>query len=337
MKSAKLVFWTGITIFTATAASAQESGFTWGGYVEIGVDSNVDSDDPTAELTNTYIEAEAAFEAAITDRITLFGGLTLESVTDPIASRQFDDVGLYISELGLRFDLSPATLSVGKISPTFAFAWDEAPGFYGTSLAEDYELSEVIGALLDYPIGATGGTLSFALFYADDTGLSASFFTERGRNRTTAGGAGNTGKLNNVSLQWTQEMDQTTYWVGARHLSAGTGDLSDETGAVAGVKHDFSNGFDIIAEFAYFDGFGGSGGDATYATFGGGYSMGNWSYSASLTGIYNSAASSDGMVSLGVDYAFANGIEVGSGIGFFDVGDVKSQAIGASVVIPFGG
>ncbi len=92
MKSAKLVFWTGITIFTATAASAQESGFTWGGLRRNRRGQQRRFRRPTAELTNTYIEAEAAFEAAITDRITLFGGLTLESVTDPIASRQFDDV-----------------------------------------------------------------------------------------------------------------------------------------------------------------------------------------------------------------------------------------------------
>lgn len=230
MKTAKLAIGTGLVLFAATATHAQESGFTWEGSVEIGVDSTVSSDDLTAELTNSYIEAELAFEAAITRRITLFGGLTLESVTDPLASREFDDMGLYVSELGLRFDLAPGTLTVGKISPTFAFAWDETPGFYGTSLAEDYELGEVIGASLDYPVGETEGKLSFAVFYADDTSLSNSLGTKRGRNTTSAGGAGNTGKLNNVALQWTQELGKTTYWVGARHLSAGAGDVSDETG-----------------------------------------------------------------------------------------------------------
>lgn len=336
MKYTKTALFCGIAVCAASGAFAQNNVLTWDGSVEIGVDSNIDSDDPAAELTNTYIEAEAAFEAILTDRITLFGGLTLESVTDPIESREFEDLGLYLSELGLRFDLSPATVSVGKISPTFAFAWDEVPGFYGTSLAEDYELSEVIGASLDYPVGGTGGTLSLALFYADDTVLSNSIFSERGRNTTADGGAGNTGKLNNASLQWTQEMGQTTYWIGARHLSAGTGDVSDETGAVAGVKRDFANGIGVIAEIAYFDGFGGSGNDAVYATLGGNYSKENWSYSASVTGIENSQASSDHLVSLGVDYTFANAVEIGGGIGFFDVGGVKSTAVGASVVIPFG-
>jgi len=337
VKSVQFALWTTIAAIMTTSVSAQERGFTWEGSVEIGVDSTVASDDPVAEVTDTYVEAEVAFEAAITDQIGLFGGLTLESVTDPIESRQFDDVGVYVKELGLRLDLSPVTLSVGKISPTFAFAWDETPGFYGTSSAEDYELSELIGASLDYAVGNGGGVLSFALFYADNTALSDSLGTKRGRNTTAAGGAGNTGKLNNGSLQWTQEMGRTTYWVGARHLSAGAGDISDETGAVAGLKHDFSNGFDMIAEIAYFDGFGGSGDDVAYATLGGAYSAGNWSYSASLTGIDTSAASTGHSASLGVDYAFSNRVEVGGGIRFLDAAGVKSQAIGASVVIPFGG
>ena len=337
MKITELAIGTALAALAAASVSAQESGFTWGGTLELGVDSTVSSDDPTAEIADTYGTVETAFEAAITDRITLFGGVTLESVTDPIGSRQFDDIGLYVGELGLRFNLAPAILSVGKISPTFAIAWDETPGFYGTSLAEDYELSEVIGASLDYALGDTGGTLSIAIFYADDTVLSDSLGTKRGRNTTAAGGAGNTGKLNNIAVQWTQEMGQTTYWVGARHLSAGVGDASDENGAVAGLTHDFSNGFEMIGEIAHFNGFGGTGGDATYATLGGSYAQGDWSYSASVTEIDTSASGTDHLVSLGIDYAFANGIEVGGGVGFFSVGGVKSQTLGAAIVIPFGG
>ncbi len=326
-----------LLLLTAGAASAQESGFTWEGSLEIGLDSTLSSDDPTAEITDTYGILEAAFEAAITERITLFGGLTLESVTDPLVSRQFDDMGIYISELGLRFDLSPATLSIGKVSPSFAYAWDETPGFYGTSLAEDYELSEVIGGTLDYELGETGGTLSFALFYADDSVLSDSLGTKRGRNTTAAGGAGNTGKLDNLSLQWRRETGDTAYWVGVRHLKAGTGDVSDETGAVFGISQGFGNGFTVIGEVAHFNGFAGTGDDATYATLGGSYTTGPWSYSASFTGIDNSAAGHDDMIAVGVDYAFANGFELGGGIGFYDIGDVKSTALGVSLVIPFGG
>lgn len=170
-----------------TTVQAQDARFTWEGSVEIGVDSIVSSDDPTAEQTDTYLSADIAFEAALSARIAAFGSLTLESVTDPTASRTFDDLGLYIDELGLRFSFGETALSVGKISPVFGVAWDAASGFYGTSLAEDYELSEMIGATVDTPIG-TNGALSFAVFYVDDTALSNSIGTRRGRNSVAAGG-----------------------------------------------------------------------------------------------------------------------------------------------------
>ena len=328
--------WAASLMLVAGAAAAQDTGFTWEGSLEVGVDSTVSSDDPAGEITDTYGILEAAFQAAVAERVTLFGGLTLESVTDPEATRSFEDMGLYVSELGLQFEFDAATLSVGKISPVFAAAWDETPGFYGTSLAEDYELSEVIGGSVDYPLGGEGGTLSFAVFYQDDTGLSDSLGTKRGRNTTAAGGAGNTGKLNNASLQWTNSFGPTTVWVGARHLSAGEGDASDETGAVAGLMHDFGNGFDMIAEVAHFDGFAGTGEDATYATLGGSYGVGDWSYSSSVTAIDTDGSGHDRLIALGVDYTLASGVELGAGVGFYDIGGVKSETVGMSVVVPFG-
>ena len=216
----------------------------------------------------------AAFEAALTNRITAFGGLTFESVSDAVESRQLDDLGLYVSELGLRFDLGGAIVSAGKISPVFGVAWDAAPGFYGTSLAEDYELAEMIGLTAETTLASTGGVLSFAVFYADDTGLSNSVGTKRGRNSVAAGGVGNTSKLNNFAIQYTQEFGATTGWVGARQLSAGTGDVSDENSIIAGLAHDFGNGFDTIFEVAHFSGAGGKDENATYATLGGAYGFG---------------------------------------------------------------
>lgn len=319
----------------ATPLLAQEQAFVWGGEFEIGVDSTVESDDPAGELTDNYASLSLAFEAGVATSITLFGEVTLESVTDPAETRQFDDLGLYVNELGLRFDLAAGELSVGKVSPTFAVAWDAAPGFYGTSLAEDYELSEVIGATFDMPVAASGGVLSFALFYADDTAFSDSLGTKRGRNTTADGGAGNTGKLNNVALQYTQEVGDTTYWVGGRFLTAGDSDVSDEKGAVIGMAHDFGNGFDLIAEVAYFDGFAGTGEDSTYATLGGSYVQGPWAYSASYTGIDNTANGYDDLITVGVDYTFENDMSLGGGVGFYDVDGDDFTAVGASLVIPF--
>ena len=258
----------------------------------------------------------------------------MESVTDPTASRTFDDLGLYIDELGLRFSFGETALSVGKISPVFGVAWDAAPGFYGTSLAEDYELSEMIGATVDTPIG-TNGALSFAVFYVDDTALSNSIGTRRGRNSVAAGGVGNTGKLNNVALQYTHDFGDTVVWGGGRFLSAGQGDVSDETGITAGVSHDFGNGFDMIGEVAHFNGAGGTNDDATYLTLGGAYAVDDWVFSATGSVVDVNAGGNDTMLALGIDRAITDNTEINFGVARFDVGGVKSTSVGIAAVVSF--
>ena len=195
----------------------------------------------------------------------------------------------------------------------------------------------MLGFMIETPVGQTGGALSFSAFYADTTILSDSVFEERGQNSANFGGAGNTGEVNNFAVQWDQEIGDTTFWVGGRFLSRGTGDVSDETGVVAGLSHGFANGFEVIGEVAHFDGFGGGPDDATYATLGGAYGMGDWTFSASGTLIENDATGRDHMFALGVDRSFANDIELNLGIARFDVLGDNSTALGAAVVIPLGG
>lgn len=323
-----------LALLGGQAALAQDARFTWEGSVEVGVDSTVRSDDPTAEFSDTYLSLEAAFEAALTDRITAFGGVTLESMTDAADDRSFDDLGLYISELGLRFDFGETFVSAGKVSPVFGAAWDAAPGYYGTSLAEDYELSEMIGVTIDTPLG-TDGKVTFALFYADDTFLSDSIGNRRGRNSVAAGGVGNTGKLNNIALQFSREFGGTTAWVGARHLSAGAGDVSNETGVVAGLTHAFGNGWDMIGEVAHFNGAGGTTADATYTTLGTSYALDQWTFSGTGTMVNTTGASNDTMVALGVDRQVTDRTEINFGLARFDVGGVQSTAVGLAAVVSF--
>lgn len=268
----------GLWLAGSTAALAQEVGFTWEGSLEIGVDSTIASDDSSAELTDTYLVLEAAFAAALTDRISAFGELKLEAVTDAEDDRTFEDLGLYLNQLGLRFAFGETFVSVGKISPVFAAAWDAAPGYYGATLTGDYELSEMIGVSVDTPVSAVGGTLSFSAFYADNTTHSESLGHKRGRNSVDNGGVGNTGKLNNFAIQYTQAFEDTEAWVGARRLSAGIGDVADETAIIAGLIHDFGNGFDMIGEVAHFNGAGGVDANKTYVTFGGAYGVDDWTF-----------------------------------------------------------
>ncbi len=326
----------GALLGCAQSALAQEAPrFTWEGEIEIGYQSIYDSDVTANEVDDPYLFGEFAAEYALTDRMTLFGGLTLEEQNSPDSG--IEDLGLYVHELGVRFNAGPATYLVGKFGPAFGATWDEAAGFFGGIIAEDYELTEMLGGAVDYEL-SSGGVISFALFYADDSFLSDSVFYNRGRNSTSAGGAGNTGKLNNASIQWTQEFGRTRILAGARYLSAGTGDVKDETGLVFGVGHSFDNGLDFWGEVAVFDGFGGTADDANYTTLNLAYTIGD---ATTLSGTYvrrdiDSTGTLDGFT-VGLEYELDNGITLGGALGTTKEAGVRDNLIGLNMVIPVGG
>ncbi|MEP4194432.1 MAG: porin [Aliishimia sp.] len=320
----------------ATQAVAQDSGFEWEGELEIGVDTTLDSETPGNEFSDTYAIVTLEASLALGQQGFVFGTLVGESVTDATDDRAFEDFGLYIEELGVGFNFGNSTVRIGKTAPTFGRTWDDGAGYFNDIVAEDYEQTEQIGVFVDTEI-VPSGVLSFGVYYADDTALSRSIGEDRGRTRVSDGGAGNTGNLDNVALSWTQEFGDTSIQVGARHLSAGEGDLSDETGFVASAGHSFGNGLDVFAELASFDGFGGAGTDVTYATITGAYAVGDYAFSAGLAVRDDAAAGETNVVSLGVDYEFANGIALGSGLAFVDDAGTDETLFGVSVVVPFGG
>lgn len=327
----------GLVLAAAGPLSAQDSGFEWEGELELGIEATTKSDDPTAEIRDTYGAIEIGGRARIGNGVSVFATFVGESVTDPTRDRSFDDLGLYISELGVSIEIGRSLLSVGKISPIFGRAWDESAGFFGGSLAEDYELTEMIGGIIEIPLGDGAGTLSVAAFFADDTALSRSAGFDRGRNTTAAGGAGNTGQLDNVAVTWTGAFDQTTVQLGARHLSAGTGDASDETGLVASIGHEFASGLVLFAEAAAFDGFGGTADNAHYLTLNAAYGIGNWTVSGTLAHRDADSGGKTDLASVAAEYTFDNDITLGAGLAFVDEAGIDNTLVGLNVVIPFGG
>ncbi len=326
-----------VGIAAGTPLWAEETGFSWEGEIELGVEANLKSDDPTAEIRDTYGSIELSGTARIGSGVSVFATFVGESVTDATQDRSFDDLGFYISELGLSLEIGRATLAVGKISPVFGRAWEEGDGFFGSGLAEDYELTEMIGGTMEIPLGNSAGTLTVAAFFADDTALSRSAGFDRGRNTTAAGGAGNTGTLNNVAVTWTGSFGDTSVQLGARHLSAGTADVSDETGLVASVGHEFASGLKLFGEAAAFDGFGGSADNAHYLTLNASYGIGNWTVSGTLSHRDADRGGKTDMIALGADYTFDNDISVGAGLAFVEEANVDNTVFGVNVVIPLGG
>ncbi|MBY6056721.1 porin [Leisingera daeponensis] len=337
-----------MTIRTSTAIALSTSallctgpalaeGFSWEGEIEIGNDSVLSSDDPNEEIRDTFASISASGTYTFGNDVEIFASITTESLTDPTEDRTFDDMGVYIEELGVAFEIGDATtVAIGKLSPVFGTAGDDAAGYFGDSLADDYELTEQIGILSDVELNGAG-TLSFGVFYADDSALSRSIGFDRGRATTADGGAGNTGKLNNFVVQWTQETGSTTFHVGARHLSAGQGDVDDEQGMVAGLAHSLDNGFDLYGEVASFSNAGGSADDAVYATLTGAYTIGSLTLSGGLAHRDFDASGDTDLITIGADYEFESGASIGGGLARVDEAGVKSTVLGMSLIIPLGG
>ena len=321
-------------VFSATAAQAE---FTWEGEIEIGNEQIISSDVAANEIRDTYATITATGTYTFDNGVSLFSTLTAESVTDATADRSFDDIGLYIEEIGLSFGIGEATtVSIGKLHPVFGTAWDDAAGFFGGTLAEDYELAEQIGVLADVELNGAG-TLSFGVFYADDTGLSRSAWFDRGRNTAAAGGAGNTGELDNFAIQWAHSVGATRFHIGARHLSASAGDVDDEQGFVAGIGHSFADGFDVFAEVASFSNFGGGADDATYATLNAAYGIGQWTLSGTLAHRDLDSAGDTDLISVGADYEFQNGMTLSGARAQVEDTGVADTTLGVSLIIPLGG
>lgn len=309
------------------------SRFVWEGQIEIGYESVFDSTVAANEGDVAYATGELVGEFALSENLAIFGGLTFEEVEDPAGATGY---GFYIHELGLQFGAGNTIFQIGKVAPVFGTAWDGAAGFYATALAEDYELGESLGGLADVEF-SDGSVLSLGVFFTDNSVLSESAGFNRTRNTTAAGGAANTGKLNNVSIQWAKEVGNTRFNLGVRSLHAGTGDVKNETGIVAGIGHSFDGALDLYAEVASFEGFGGSADDATYVTLNAAYGLGDLTISGTYARRDITSAGVTNLASIGADYEFRNGMTIGGAFAWVDDAGVKDKLFGVNLVIPFGG
>lgn len=150
---------------SASTALAQDARFAWEGELEIGVEGVYNSDDPANEFHDAYPILNLSGEYKFGRGWSAFGSLVAEYATDPFEDREFkfSDLGAYIEELGVSYERGNTTLAFGKLHPVFGTTWDSAAGFFGSTLAEDYELTEQVGAMADITT-VHGGVLSMAVF-----------------------------------------------------------------------------------------------------------------------------------------------------------------------------
>ncbi len=159
------------------------------------------------EGSDGYITFEPDLTVMLAEGFRFNAGLTLEPVADWDDEKRFlEDHGLFVRELNVEFDVGPATVKAGKLTPTFAFAYDELPGIYGDLLTDELELAERMGGEATLSFGGEDGTysISAAVFTADTTFLSDSILEGRGRTEED-GSIGNTGELENFTVALTAD------------------------------------------------------------------------------------------------------------------------------------
>lgn len=286
------------------------------------------STDPAAKLIDAYPEAALAITLNATDWLAFNLGLTLEPVFDPVNDRFFGDLGLYADTLNAQVFLGGLTVTAGKFAPGFGTAWDVTPGVFGTGFAEDYELSEALGfgVAHEFKAGAAGTITAGAnLFYADNTVLSESLFTIRGRTTVGAGGPGNTGKLNNYSFtldgSGIASLEGFTWHLGYMHLARGLGDISDVNAFVAGlgIERELSSGWAVgwNGEVMLATGWNGARDKALYVTNGLSFAKDSWHFELAGTvrqiRYFAGGRDNDLLAQASAGYEFENGIDVSLG------------------------
>ena len=309
--------------------------------IEIQNDYTFSSTDPAAELNDTFATIETALSLAITGEASINATLLFEPVLGPADDRFFEDHGFYAQELFFQYDFGAAALIFGKFNPAFGSAWDIAPGIYGVDFAEDYELTEQIGASLNVPFEAAGGEHEFTLsaFMADRTILSNSAVQDRGRTNGRDGGPANTQSPESIAASLSGAFGGTGYNLGVQYLGEGQGDADNQSGVVLGLTQAIGIGdgdIELLAEGAYFPHFGGAEASLFVGTFGASVPIGP----ASLSGVYAvrdaEGAPTDHLATTSVEFEVIDGLTAGLGYRFGREGGETGHTLGALLVYEFG-
>lgn len=351
-----------IVLATALAIAASvEAGEAAGGpaqvpllrysfYLGLAGDRIIHTDAAGYELYDVNPESILAVDYHPAEWLGFHLGLTLESVhgLDAGEDRYFRDLGLYVDTLNVSVEQDGFTAVAGKFTPGFGTAWDITPGIYSSEFVEDYEFSEMIGAGAGYSfdMGAAGTvTAGASLFFVDTTVLSDSLFTRRGRTLRSDGGAGNTGRLDNVAVTLDgSDIDMLpgfAWHLGYAHLSAGEGDEASVNGWVAGVQHEteLSGGANLAlnGEIAYLDA-GAATGSSVYYTAGAGLTQGPWH--GELAGTFRQVAEygqeyDDLLLQASAGYRFDNGVDLAAGYAFRSDTGTDSHRVGVRLTWSF--
>lgn len=249
-----------------------------------------------------YTDSTATFGLYLAPEWSLQSSLHVEPVRDEPGDRTFRDHGLYLEQLYALYDGERFQALAGKFNLGFGFAWDRAPGVYGTDFASDYELNERLGFGGGFKFGGEEigeHRIAAQLFLVDNTPASYTAFERRfedasgrlrHRNRERYPGVANTAYPTSFAVAATGAampfLPGLAYNLGIIREDGDNG-ARNETGGVFGLEHTLQSTEDLafvfLGEVAGFEDFQGSDEDRLYLTGGLGAAYGPWGASVSAT------------------------------------------------------
>lgn len=342
-------------LFVAGAAHAAPVG-----PVDVSVDYmtewqnefRANSEDSAIDGTNnSFARAEIAPEIQY-GHFSLDSLLTFEPM-DQAATKNvgndvfFDHEGAFVENLYLEYENGAFEAKVGKFNPDFGIAWDYGRGIWGEDFAEDYEVSEKIGAGIEYEFGNDKygeHEVSLNTFFNDTSFLSGSAITARDETNLNTGGAGNTEDFSSFVGQVEGEdvagIKSLGYRVAYRYLAEQDKNRSattdSENGVLLGANYIFNASddiaFDTLLEYTQINNFAGVAFDnrdyyyASVVT----HLYDNWNVTAGYTvrDMEGTTDSTDTLFNLTGGYAFDNGLSVDAGYRGSDEAQQETHIIG---------
>lgn len=281
----KLYLLTGtiLSIGIAAPAMAQQYPTISGEVVsELQNEYTYNSDDAsTDEYNNIFFRTEVAPTVQLNENFFIDGVAVWEDIQDrePNEDNFFDNEGVFIEEIKINYENGPYAAWAGKFNPGFGIAWDFGRGIWGEDFAEDYEITEKIGAGAAYTFDTAGfgaHTIAANAFFADTTFLSGSTVTNRDTLDKSDGGVSNTEDLSSFVVSLEGEnlagVENLYYKLGYRHQDEGDVNAGgdDETGYVVTLGHAFPVtdrvGVDALVEFTDIENFEAGTNDNQYFT-----------------------------------------------------------------------
>jgi hypothetical protein len=154
----------------------------------------------------------------------------------------FDETALLVEELKVNFENSDFSFFAGKFDPEFGTAHrrEKRIGVFASQFLEDYNLREKIGAGIVAKL--ENSKITASSFFNDNTGLSRSAISDRGRAPREDGLAGNNSTLSSYAISMEGEnffgFDGWFYNLGYRNLSVSNIDGREtEKGYVFGSEY----------------------------------------------------------------------------------------------------